>query len=278
MFNNVKMQVKSIISRKIAVIMVFVLTGMVLANYFSNLKTYDGLPVDTLVDPMRILMLSSEGNDTLNIKFVFMQLFPIIAILPAALSYADDRAKRTDVFLVTRMGKNGYFMSKMIAVFLVTFLVFLIPFLIEIILYKIAFPSGAEGNLYSGGIYSQQYIDNMEKVMFLGTFKISSVIYAIFSVCLYSFVSGVLALFVLAVSMYMNRFKVLLLFPSYILMYGIGALYSIIPGANVHTSHFEYFSLFDSSSKNQTWFLLIVLIVLVMSVTVIIRQMRRDRY
>ena len=57
-----------------------------------------------------------------------------------------------------------------------------------------------------------------------------------------------------------------------------GALYSIIPGAQTHTSHFEYFSLFDSSQKNQTWFLLIVLMVFASSVVIMLRQTRKDTY
>ena len=113
--------------------------------------------------------------------------------------------------------------------------------------------------------------------MFLGTFKVSSRLYAFISIFLFAFISGVLSVFVLAISMYFNKYKVFLLFPVYVLLYGVGALYTIIPGAKVHTSHIEYFSLFDSSQKSQGWFLLIVTATFIVSIYVIFRQIRRDR-
>lgn len=119
-------------------------------------------------------------------------------------------------------------------------MVFSVPFIFEVILSLIGFPSGAHGNFESSGLYSEVYISSMENYV-LGSFKVSSKFYALISILLFAIISGVLASFVLAISIYVNKYKVFLLFPVYILLYGLGALYSIIPGAQTHTSHLNIF-------------------------------------
>ena len=57
MFKSVKVQIKTILDKKIAIIVFILLTVMVIINFFGNLVKYDGQPVDTLIDPMRMLML-----------------------------------------------------------------------------------------------------------------------------------------------------------------------------------------------------------------------------
>lgn len=277
MIKSVKMQIRTIIDKKVAIIMLIVLSVMVLVNYFDNLRFFDGMPVDSLIDPMRILMLSVEDYNSASVKFVFLQFYPVLVILPAALSYASDRSNGTDIFIITRFDKKKYYIGKLIAVFVVTFCVFFIPLIMEVILNLIAFPSAARGNFGGDSLYSESYISMMERIMFLGTFKVSSRLYAFISIFLFAFISGVLSVFVLAISMYFNKYKVFLLFPVYVLLYGVGALYTIIPGAKVHTSHIEYFSLFDSTQKSQGWFLLIVTATFIVSIYVIFRQIRRDR-
>lgn len=74
MFKSVKMQIKTILDKKIAIIVFVLLTVMVIINFFGNLVKYDGQPVDTLIDPMRMLMLSAADYDTASVKFIFTVL------------------------------------------------------------------------------------------------------------------------------------------------------------------------------------------------------------
>lgn len=71
MSKSVKMQIKTILDKKLAIIIFSVLTVMVVINFFGNLVKYDGQPVDTLIDPMRMLMLSAADYDTASVKFIF---------------------------------------------------------------------------------------------------------------------------------------------------------------------------------------------------------------
>ena len=146
MSKSVKMQIKTILDKKIAIIVFVLLTVMVIINFFGNLVKYDGQPVDTLIDPMRMLMLSAADYDTASVKFIFLQFYPVLVILPAAFSYASDKTNRTDIYLITRFDKKNYYIGKFLAVFIVTFVVFSVPFIFEVILSLIGFPSGAHGN------------------------------------------------------------------------------------------------------------------------------------
>ena len=134
MFKSVKMQIKTILDKKLAIIIFSVLTVMVVINFFGNLVKYDGQPVDTLIDPMRMLMLSAADYDTASVKFIFLQFYPVLVILPAAFSYASDKTNRTDIYLITRFDKKNYYIGKFLAVFIVTFVVFSVPFIFEVIL------------------------------------------------------------------------------------------------------------------------------------------------
>ena len=107
MIKSVKMQIRTIIDKKVAIIMLIVLSVMVLVNYFDNLRFFDGMPVDSLIDPMRILMLSVEDYNSASVKFVFLQFYPVLVILPAALSYASDRSNGTDIFIITDLIKRN---------------------------------------------------------------------------------------------------------------------------------------------------------------------------
>lgn len=166
MSKSVKMQIKTILDKKIAIIVFVLLTVMVIINFFGNLVKYDGQPVDTLIDPMRMLMLSAADYDTASVKFIFLQFYPVLVILPAAFSYASDKTNRTDIYLITRFDKKNYYIGKFLSVFIVTFVVFSVPFILEVILSMIGFPSGAHGNFESSGLYSEVYISSMEKLCF----------------------------------------------------------------------------------------------------------------
>lgn len=250
MLNSIHTQIKIILEKKIAIVVFFTLMLMVLANYFENIKLYHGQDTNVLIHPMRMLMLSADEYDTSSLKFVFLQFYPILVILPAGFSYVTDVFNRTDIYLISRYGKKKYFLGKMIAVFIVTFVVFSVPFFTEMLLNVIAFPSEANGNFANAGLYEDLYVQQAERYLYLGMYIISPYLYAFITIFIFGIVSSVLSVFTLALSIFINKYKVFLLFPVYLLLYGLGALYSIIPGASIHTSHFEYFALFDASQKN----------------------------
>ncbi len=278
MMKSIKSQINILLEKKIAIGMFLFNMLFVLINYFYNVTEYEGTYINAMIQPMRLLFLSSEEAYSANFKFMFLQFYPILVVLPAGFFYASDTNSKMELFLAGRMGKFKYMMGKLIAVFLVTFAVFTIPFLIEMCLNCLAFPMDANGNMANAGIYNDVYVHSVEKYMFLGLYSISPYLYAFISIIFFGLASGILALFTLAISMFFSKYKVLLLLPVYVLLYGIGSIYAVLPGAEINTSHFQYFSLFDISQKSQVFFIGILTILAVTSVTASTIKSRRDIY
>ena len=136
----------------------------------------------------------------------------------------------------------------------------------------------ANGNYSNAGIYSDLYVESVESYLFLGSFIVSPYLYAFVSIIFFGVASGILTLFTLAVSMFFSKYKVLLLLPVYVLLYGLGSLYSILPEVEIHTSHFQYFSMFDMSQKSQVLFIFVLVLLALISVGTITFKSRRDTY
>ena len=162
--------------------------------------------------------------------------------------------------------------------YFVTFVVFTIPLLIEMGLNCIAFPLEANGNMYGNGIYTNNYVDSVSRYMFLGLFKISPYLYAFISIIFFGLVSGVLSMFTVAISMFFSKYKILLLLPVYVLLYGLGSIYAILPNVEVGTSHFEYFAMFNIANKSQIAFVSILLVLTIGAFVAVYIHSKRDTY
>lgn len=278
MGKSIKLQIGILLEKKVAIISFFIMLGLVLYNYYLNVVQYEGTYTNMMIQPMRLLFLSSEEQYTANIKFSFLQYYPLFVVLPAGLFYASDVQSKMNIYLSQRLGNIKYLFGKMIAVFIVTFAVFTIPLLLEMGLNCIAFPLEANGNFYGNGIYTEIYVNSVSRYMFLGVFKISPYLYALISILLFGVVSGVLAMFTVAVSMFFSKYKVLLLLPVYVLLYGMGSLYAILPGVEVGTSHFQYFAMFNIANKSQLAFIAIIIALTIGAFMATYIHSKRDIY
>lgn len=276
MIDSIRSQFRVVIEKRWAVGVILLMFTLVLINFFSNVFKYQGTDVQAMINPMRLLFLSSESMDPGTLSFYFLQLFPLLVILPVGFSYADDKNSREEIYLVSRVGKKKYFWGKTIAVFIVNFCVFALPLMLEIILNCVAFPLDANGNFANSATYDLSYIMSTENYMFFDFFKISPILYAFISCMMFGIVAGILGIFTLAVSMFFFRFKIGLLFPVYILLYGIGMIDSLFPQIEVRTSHFAYLSAFDISYKSEFSYICLFGTIAIISMLLIYVKQRRD--
>ena len=261
-------QIKNICSRKVPYFTFLFLFGYVIANFITNVFQYSGRDVAEMYMPMYFLTLSAEDW---SFNFFFMEYFPFLVVLPAAFSYLKDRSSREVNYLAAKIGRKNYYLSKGIAVFLVTFAIFSIPFLLEIILNCIAFPLNAVGHPHNFNNY--QLMKNFEDFFWLPLFQVSPYLYAVVFTFIFGMVSGVLAVFAVAISMLGMRFKVFVFVPCYLLLNGIFAIQAVCP---VCTYYGYYFSIFDSMEKSGWAYLLVVLLVAAVSFGIIFWKGRRD--
>lgn len=156
------------------------------------------------------------------------------------------------------------------------FIIFAFPLLLELALNCIAFPLEANGNYSNIGIYEQSYVASAENYLYVESFAISSYLYATITCLIFSVVAGILGVFTVAVSMFFDKIKVILLLPVYLLLYGIGMLNNVFLGINVKTSYFNYFTIYDETGKSRFTYFLVIFIVFILSIIYVFRIMKKD--
>ncbi|WP_304941949.1 hypothetical protein [Vallitalea guaymasensis] len=273
LLKSVRMQIKSILNHKEVFITVCILMLFVFINYFSNIIKYNGKDISDMYFPMKLLLLSS-GSGPIN--YYFMQYFPLLVIIPVGFSYVHDRDSKEIIYIQSRVGLKHYYIGKIISVFLVAFFVFTIPFIIEMIFNCIAFPMNATGDLSNVNIYEKSYIEAVKNYFYYNLYVIHPYIYTLFITLVFGVICGILNVFVVAISMYNIKFKILLFLPVYILLYGIGMIGHIFPSIKVSLSYFDYLSIFDCSRKSLLGYCLIIVLILLVSIVMTMTKSRKD--
>lgn len=273
LLKSIKMQVKSILHHKEAFITICILIFFVFVNYYTNIITYKGKDIVDMYFPMKLLLLSSSSG---AFGFYLMQYYPLLVILPAGFSYIFDRDSRELIYIQSRVGLKNYFIGKLIAVFLVTFFIFTVPFFMEIVLNCIGFPIHATGDLSNTNIYADVYIEAVKKYFLYRLYVSHPYLYTVLFTLVFGIISGVLAVFVNAISMCNIKFKILLFLPVYVLLYGLGMIGQINSSIKVSTSYFNYLRIFDRSIKSGTGYFIIMTLILLVSIIIILVKSRKD--
>jgi hypothetical protein len=248
LLKSIKIQTMVLLRRKSVAIVFFAVLAFVLHNFYTNIYTFRGEDVNTMIHPMRILFLS-QSIDRYNL--FFFQYYPIFVIIPAAFAYLSDKTSREIVFIQGRTGKRDYFIGQLLSCFIVTFFVFFIPLCLEAILNCIAFPLQSSADIGVGGFFDPIYIENIHRYLFPGLWGINSYLYSFLNIVGIGFLSGVLSAFALSVStLPFIKFKILLFIPVYALLYLISAAEKLF-SLNFTTNYYAYISMFDINNKSE---------------------------
>jgi hypothetical protein len=241
LINSIKMQMSVLLSKKNVVFLFFALLLLMLTNYFSNVFNYSGTDILDMMHPMMLLTLSTYSSNS----FYLMQLYPLLIIIPAGLSYFNDKNSQEMLLIQTRVGGKNYFLGKMIAVFLVTFLVFATPFLIEIILNIIAFPLSATGHVTGSNVYELNRILGARSQLLYPLYAHSKYLYALVFTVIFGITSGILAVFAVSFSMIVKvNYGISIFLPTYLLFYLLGMAEQVL-NLSIQTRHSSYLLLFN---------------------------------
>ncbi len=117
-------------------IMLFVLT-----NYIGNVIAFSGLDIAESYRFIKLITNSfSNTNDSADILILFNSIYPLLVTLPAGLSIIKEQQSHENVYIISRIGKNKYYLNHIISCFITTSIIFFIPFFIEIIYTVLSFP------------------------------------------------------------------------------------------------------------------------------------------
>lgn len=112
-----------------------------------------------------------------SMYFAFSLLFPLIAALPFADSFYEERKRSTTDFCLSRISNNSYYFSKLIAVFISGFIIIAVPLLINTILNFVAFPLDSS-IIYTNFSYAESiYTNALNTILFQDLFSQHMYIY-----------------------------------------------------------------------------------------------------
>lgn len=248
MIKSINMQIRTITQKISFSILVYVLFIVVFHNFFMNILRYRGTDIIEMVHPMKLLFLNVDNWNSNMIYFIL--LYPILVVIPAGFSYAEDYETKNIVNIVSRVGNKNYYIGKIAAVAIITFCVFTLPFLLEIFLNCISFPMAATGNLSNFSIYDFRYNNELSNYFWLALYLESPYIHAIVCILFLGFVSAVFSIFVLAISTFRIKYKIFLFLPVYVIIFLLDNFTNIFKEISFSTSYQSYLLLYTYTTKN----------------------------
>lgn len=186
------------------------------------------------------------GNEFSAFWGIFEAVFPFLVVFPFAFSFIDDRNAGITSYIVGRMSKADYFVSKVLVNFMGGFLVIAVPFFLNLILCSITFPDNYNTMLgpynsitYYEALTGSDVIINTEfkSLPMLGLYLYSTFLYNMAFVFILSFFAGILSMFAGACSFFLTKHKLLLFLPIYFIFVSGKILDSILRSQNDRVSY-----------------------------------------
>lgn len=272
MRNAIKTQIYILFHRKSTIFMYFLMFLLVFANFIMNVIEYHGYDISGMYNSTKISFLS----DYTFLGYYFIQYYPFLVVIPAAFSYLSDVNSKEIVFMQTRIDKRKYYISKLVATFIVTFIIFTFPLILEQIINYIAFPIDAMGDPSNMDIFDQVYNEIIRSYLFATLWTKSSYLYAIFFIILFGVVSGLLASFALAVSMCgFFKFKILVFVPVYVLLYLVNTMGRLLK-LDFNTDYYSYLTMFSATNKSEIAYLTFCIALGLLNILMVCIKMRKD--
>ena len=265
MIRNIKAQVNIIIRQSGAKTCFLIMMLLIIFNYINNLINLQGIDVGQVPNFLEISVLS-ENNAKGWYILTFLSFF---VTLPGALSLAKEKKTKINIHLVNRCGgRLKYYVGKIFAVMIVTFLCFLIPFIIELALNLCAFP------IHNTKEFVDVYIEYSKTTsgFMYDIFQRQPVFYAITRIIYTSVMASLLSLVPLGFSCVYSKYYACLILPLYfILEFYKGSAFKVF-GYYPNHNYMGYFwwGLLKNNRKDFIYFTGMVAVLAVISIAIII--------
>ena len=272
-------QTNFMLKQKETLVVFYVLLIQVLGNFISNVLTFQGIDIIQMYQPMKLLLLSyNRVNYNADATLLFIQLYPILVVLPAGFALCKEQQSGQEVLMIARLGQLTYNFSKLIAAFCATMIVFTMPFMIELLLNCIAFPLTATGDMTNMDIYEPNYIQAVHRYLMSGLYIQSVYIYTIIGTLFMGIVSGILASFTVAFSSIVRvKYRIILFLPVFVLLYATIYLQNILPSWIPTIKWYDYLLLFNDEPKSYLFLLTGLLALVFFSFIAILLSSRKEQ-
>ena len=278
MIQVIESQVAFAMKQKAAILTFYLLLALMLLNFVTNIFAFQGSDVIEMYHPAKILVLSyNRIYYNADMTLLLVQLYPVIVVCPAGFTLISEKNRKTDTLLIARMGSSKYYVSKLVAGFIVTSVVFTIPFLSELVLNCISFPMAATGDFINLNQYDPRYVEMVSRYAFPELFKSDPYLYSIVGILLFGVFSGILGMLTIALSMILKvRYKIFLFLPVFVLL-NISLYFSeIIKRVPFSVRWLDYVYIFNDVEKSGIFCAGAVLALIVVSLGCVFYKERSD--
>lgn len=261
MLKNIATDVKYIINSKTAIITWYINLFFSLGNFVNNVRiNYNRTYVTEMYEIPKLLLLS----DWSIFGFFYMIVFPIIVVFPTHFLFIKDTKSGMGSYTKSRTGHTGYCLSKIISVFISTFILFVFPLVIELILSLICLETRANGDPSN----FQHYVTAKEASTYpLHTLYFENkFLYAFVWIILFGCICGAFAIINLAIVTVLKlKYSIFAMLPLYVILTFTNRLDTFLK--NNYTYNYNYLlKMFSFGQKNYLSFSLIVTVSLIISI------------
>ncbi|MCM1400059.1 MAG: hypothetical protein NC225_11340 [Clostridium sp.] len=272
LLKSIRLQLTHILSRKEAIFTWFVLLGFVTWNFISNImQNQNAVYVTQMYDPVKTLTLSTWSVS----GYFMMSFYPLLIVIPTSTVYLNDKKSGELIYLNARYGNKKYMHGKLLGVCIATFLIFTLPFLMEIVLSGICYSTSSVGD--PSNFEYIQSVEDVKRYFAYGIFTKNRFLYAVICTLSFGVISAVFAGFNYAVTTFeCFKYKIFTFFPIYILFFGIRFSGNAFK-CPFTTNYFFILRMFDTNDKNETVYLIFMLMLFVLSFAIIEVNGRRNK-
>ena len=149
MVQYIKHELKKIFLRWETWVVLAICFAVALAGIIETLSFFPDKFIETAKPRYHRSMLRSFGTGQIWLLFLGF----IAASIPCACSYFEENTNKSDIILISKIGRTQYYLSKFIVTAIVGFIIAVLPLLVHYVLCMIAVP-GKDALIIVNGVYN----------------------------------------------------------------------------------------------------------------------------
>ncbi len=250
-----------------------VLAYVLLTYLFYVFKLW-GYDVSDMYHPAVLSALNSDAE----FSWFFMMYYPFIVVLPAGFLYMADRDTSMYIIIQAQQSKRDYYIAKYVAAFSGGFMTFTVPFFIGLLLNVLTFPLEATGTLTNFEIYSRTYYMYADSYLFSDLYLSNIYLYCIVTILIFGVFSGVISVFLVAVSTFRIKYRIFMFLPFYLIIYCIRQMGDWFHEQAIEYNYEWYLLAYDAVPNKKFIFLLGMMgFMMICTIGILIKNIKRDQ-
>lgn len=290
MINIIRSQVYLMTKKKIFWCMFYVVLLLVLLSYIVTISRFIGMDMNSVERAPSVFILNNDSEHVWGKDYLKL-IFPVVITCAFVLTGYEERNNGSDRLIVSRCGNKNYMIGKVIACFISAFIILFIPLLINLILCAVTFSNNTKTSY--GIIYGEEFCYNVGLERFIckdadysyfGNYGLPCINLFIKHPYIYNFVAiigyccfgGVLAVFAYSCTLWVKKYKVLILLPAYMFMYIMSNINNMLLIDKTELDLYKYVTIGISASRKIWVAVLWVVVMFIFVIGMVYKKLQED--